>query len=287
MRSSIHANALLVKLSIGMPGKARKDKKMTHQVVHQNKLGENAGRWIKQLYPDEALAPIETVADAFRDWHYDKATLPWPDEGLRILPSSMHEQYCEQARTAKMEFERLQQTHFFAKWKEWIAWAMREHNGQFNPQNYDVAKVQRSFKFLIDFRPVPDSDHYVDSISTLLGADARSLDNTVAEAVKEAMADVWQKLVGPVKSLAHFGKAKELSPDNAVKLVKNIREIIDLVPRLNLQQDPALEQFRREITEELSAIPAEALTGDAQLRAATAAKADAIAKKMAAYMAVA
>lgn len=44
----INDKAVLVKLSIGMPGNTRKDKKLTGEVQASHSMGAQSGRWVKQ-----------------------------------------------------------------------------------------------------------------------------------------------------------------------------------------------------------------------------------------------
>src|SRR5215510_4902591 len=100
----INDKALLVKLAIGMPGNGRKDKPLTAEVIQNHNLASNAGRWNKLLYPKEAFEPIASLAGDARTFHYSN-TLPWMDDGARILPVLNYEDYMKELRSIKAKFK--------------------------------------------------------------------------------------------------------------------------------------------------------------------------------------
>ena len=51
-----------------------------------------------------------------------------------------------------------------------------------------------------------------------------------------------------------------------------MRELVDLLPRLNISDDPALESMRRRLAENLCPVEPDDLRADAGLRAAQAAE---------------
>jgi hypothetical protein len=58
----------------------------------------------KSLLAKDALAKITTVSGAAREYHYE-ATLPWLQDGSRILPSDNFFVYSERMRKLKEEFD--------------------------------------------------------------------------------------------------------------------------------------------------------------------------------------
>ncbi|GIW55381.1 MAG: hypothetical protein KatS3mg082_1785 [Nitrospiraceae bacterium] len=95
------------------------------------------------------------------------------------------------------------------------------------------------------------------------------------------MRDLWRRLLEAVQRVVERLSAEE--PRFRDTMVENLRELVDLVPRLNLTNDPRLEAMRQEIAQHLSGHAPEALRVDAAKRAAVAAKAKEIAQKIAIY----
>ncbi len=69
---------------------ARKlDRKVTDETNHAHGAASDAGRYNKALLAKDALAAVVTAANAARTFHYAR-TLPWLDDGARILPAAAY-----------------------------------------------------------------------------------------------------------------------------------------------------------------------------------------------------
>src|SRR6476660_2939846 len=97
--------ALLVSLQIHEWGAQRFDRFVSDQVARDHGAEPTAaGRYTKFLIPKEFLAPIRTVRNEARALHRE-LTLPWLDDGFRILPVSLHLQYTEKFQRLRTRFE--------------------------------------------------------------------------------------------------------------------------------------------------------------------------------------
>lgn len=278
----IEEKAMLVKFSVSMPGKARKDKILTAAVKAKEHLGENAGKWLKQLWPDNALEPMEKISNEARTYHYQR-TLPWTDEGYRILPTLAHTEYTVAMKKFRGEFE-LAAEIFVNRLQEWIEWAKIQHNGTFNADNYPPAqKLRAKCGMSAEFTPIPcASDFRVELAADELAAMTASLDARVNEAVKEAHADLWQRLVAPLQAMAD--KLKDPKAIFRDSLVGNLKEITTLIPMLNLQADENLSTFAAEVETQLATLKPQDLRDDAKARTDAQRRAAEILAKMSAYM---
>jgi hypothetical protein len=276
---NIQDKAVLVKLSLSLPGNSRKDVNLTDEVKLRHSLGQKAGRWLKQLYPDEAFDPLAEITNEVRTWHY-KRTLAY-DEGVRLLPTAIHMDYTAKMREFRRSFEGRRDT-FLARMDEWIAWARKEHNGTFNPDDYPgEEKVRDKFAFVVAYDPIPASDHFTQTISDMLGSEAAAIDNRVQLAVAEAHRELWGRLIAPVQAMV-----ERLSKEDAKfrdSLVSNIEEIVALVPSLNMSGDPKLEAFRNEIGAILTFWKPQELRDSAVARKKVADKAADILARMSGY----
>ena len=102
------------------------------------------------------------------------------------------------------------------------------------------------------------------------------------KAQDDAMRDLWRRLYEPVKHMAE----KLADPEGKFKdtLVSNIREIAGLLTRLNVAEDPNLEELRKEVEAKLCGQAPETLRTDATIRTMVAADARQIADVMRGYM---
>jgi len=279
----INDKALLVKLSIGMPGNGKKDKPITAEVTANHALASNAGRWNKTLYPAEAFAPIITIAGAARTFHYDN-TLPWLDDGMRILPTLNYQDYTTAMREFRSKFDSLAETHFLSRLSEWQDKARLMHNGTYRPEDYKPAhKLAKKFKLLTGCQPIPTSDDFrvkfSDGEMQLLRSDMNAQLN---RAITNAESDLWRRLVDPLSHLS----AKLADPDAKFKdsIVTNLDAICKLIPKLNLTADKRLADFAVQVETRLAGLIPDTLRKHPSDRNAARLVADQILAKMSDYM---
>jgi hypothetical protein len=277
--------AVLMRVSLGLPGENRQDKPMSETVKSEHSLGSKSGRWIKQLFPDEALAPIKKLDNEARAYHA-KVTLPY-DAGIGILPAPLIMEYGDKMREFSGQRANLVETHFLARYQEWVDWAKVEHNGTFDASLYPgVEDARERFYFKTEPVPIPDAEHYKSEISALLGVDAESVNVRIADATVEAQRELLRRMIGPVKAMAEKlceqpknGKQDIVFRDT---LIGNITEIAELAPKLNVGGDAAVDAFCSDMWA-LATYKPDTLREDKTVRSEAAAKAAEIAKRMSAY----
>lgn len=238
--SNLGKRAVLMRLTKGMPGEFRQDKTLTEKVKQEHNLGKKSGKWDKALFPPEALAPIKSL-DGEADKYHDAVTLPF-DKGIGILPAVLIESYSQKMMEFKSRRQHLVDTHFLDNYQKWIDWAKRELNGTFDASEYpDPEEMRKKFYFRTEPVPVPDSTHFESNVTSLLGLDAESVNIRVEDATKEAQRVLLSRMIEPLTHMAN--KLKEDKPKIFETMITNIAEIAELVPKLNLTDDPALNQF--------------------------------------------
>ena len=267
----------MARFSAGMPGEARQDKILTEGVKAAKNLGHQAGRWVKQLYPKDALDTIKNIIGRAREKHHE-LTLPWDDSGYRILPTTTYLEYTQAMREFRKEFEAAR-NEFDAKWDEWVNWAKVEHNGSFNPANYDKAKAYRAFKFASDFNPIPEQgDFRVALQDEDVTAMKKDLDERMKETLKLAQQELWERLAAPIRAMVE----RLSDPDKVFRntLVENLSNIVALVPKLNIAGDTTLDAFAKECSDKLLKYNADTLRESPSVRAQTAKDADEILRRL-------
>lgn len=266
--------AVLMRLSVGLPGQHRKDKKTTEEVKAARALGSEAGKWITDLWPEYALAAVKTLQNEARAYH-DKVTFPFgsrSDEdnqsatsaiaGIGILPAALIEEYKGKMADFRNRLEGLVHT-FVNSGEEWIAWARAQHNGTFNPKNYPgasdagfdsetfVEKMRKKFYLVTEPLPIPGAEQFTEAVTALLGVDVEGVNVRVRDAGHEAQRELMRRLIEPVKAmavkLAEQPKEGKDTPVFRDTLIGNLKEIVELAPKLNLSDDPHIEKFVKEL----------------------------------------
>jgi hypothetical protein len=273
--------AVLMRLSIGLPGENRQDKPLTESVKGEHGLGAGSGKWIKQLYPTEALACIKKLDNEARAYHA-AVTLPF-DAGIGILPAALIKEHADRMRQYAGMRAALVESHFLAKYQDWVDWARKEHNGTFDGSLYPgVDALREKFYFKTEPLPVPDAQHFQGTLSSLLGVDAESVNIRVQDAMVEAQRELMARLIAPVKAMADkLSEAPKVDvktgqpKDDIVfrdTLVGNVQQIAELALKLNIFGDANIDKFCAEMAA-LTRYTPKVLREDKATRAEAAAKA--------------
>lgn len=304
MCQALSQKAILMRFSAGVPGESRKDKRTTEEVQREKQIAHDGGKWVKNLWPEHALKAAKAKQTEARAYH-DSVTLPFgcksDDDGVDaitgvgVLPAALLAEYGDRMRQYKGEFDRIVQETFLADPTQWIDWAMKAHNGTFDPKNYPGCKVDAAGAVIFDaaeFRrvmakrfyvrteplPVPNASHFEDSIRQMLGQDAESVNIRLADAEQEARRELMRRLIAPVKAMADkLSEAPKVGKNGKEKediifrdtLVQNIRDIARLAPKLNITGDAQIDAFAKEM-DQLSAADPDTLREDKGTRAKTA-----------------
>jgi hypothetical protein len=97
---------------------------------------------------------------------------------------------------------------------------------------------------------------------------AREIDESVRQSLQKGTEDLWTRLKGVVAHMVE--RLNEPESRFHASLVTNICELIELLPRLNVNQDGELNRFAGEIRDRLCGFTARDLKKNEILRAATA-----------------
>lgn len=102
---SLHDKAMLMKLKISQWTARKYDKNVSEKVADDYQTtSKDAGRYNKILIAQEAIKKISQIVTKARDFH-EKQTLPWDDDGMRLLPAANYMNYTANMRRLKSEYE--------------------------------------------------------------------------------------------------------------------------------------------------------------------------------------
>lgn len=286
MSQAFRNKAMLVALHLESWSATRKDKQATESVHQTFGTSGKAGRYSKALVRKEALSGITRADSALRDFHREN-TLPWSQDGMRILPSANHPHYAQDMRRLLADRDKAVR-EFCAAYPSHVAQAQADLNGLFDYKDYPKpVELPDFFKASCDFLPFPDADDFrVSLVNEDLEAIRKHTAESIREAEREAMRDLWTRLHDAVKHMADKlsetrdgGKA----PIFRDSLVQNVKDLCALLPRLNVTDSPELEQARRDVLAKLGNVDPQTLRDSANARAQVTADANGILSKLSAY----
>ena len=280
--TNIAEKALICQLTVSQWLGRKYDKKATQDVANLNNTATNSGRYNKALLPmSDALNDIYKKTTLIRQRYYEN-TLPWGIKDTNLLPSKNYLEYMTLFRQEKSEWFDLVDK-FLADYPQLQLDAERYLGDLYNPNDYPHVSILRD-KFAMEMilMPVPTDDFRVSISDEELDKVQKDVGNRVDNASDNAMQEAWQRLYDKVKHMSDkLADPKSVFRDT---IVDNIAGLCDVLKRLNIHDDPNLENLRQEVETSFANEIPESLRNDPHHRNRKADEANAIMKKMNVYM---
>jgi hypothetical protein len=276
---SISSSAMLVELNISVWTGRKFDKVVSQEIDTAKQTTTRAGNYHKNLIADE---PIFTNIGKFqgnaRTYHYH-ATMPWSDSGMRLLTTPMYFDYHKTVSQMEMDFDNLV-IMALNDYPNMILRAKHRLGDLFNEHDYpDVDDLRNKYRFSVKFSPVPDvGDWRVD-----IGNDAQqvlkeSYANAYSANLELAYKDIWTRTHEALLNMSSklSGNNKQIFRDS---LVSNVKDMVDLLDKFNVTDDPKMKEAKAKIQSALVGITPDALREDDDLRLDTKSKVDELLKE--------
>lgn len=287
--------AILVDLDVGVWSASITDKEVSQEARAARKAEREAGSFRKHLVARKALEAIRKAISKMTTKHKN-LTLPWSNNGMRILKAETYEEWSREMRLGKAEFEKAVEAFITVYEGSVRADAKRFLGKMFKESDYPAAKVVRSkFYVKLEVMPVPESGDFRAKLGNRevailvkdLEAKTRERMQAAVDTVYEKVAEVVGKMFDKLSTYKPSPGPYQESAEGIFRdtLVTNVRELADLIPALNITNDPVLENFRVKMLQELCVHEPKVLRKDANVRARTAKAAKAIYDKAAAFIA--
>ena len=268
----ITQRAMLAAVHISIWTATKHDRKVSRDVADRHGAREQAGRYNKQLLMGAGkLEELRTLSSQIRQ-HFYKITLPWSDEGFRLLPSHFYFDLTTRMREFEVSFS-AGIDQFLDVYPDYIHEARAELGGLFREDDYPSAeKLREKFSVKLEVLPIPTGDDFRVTMSVEEQARvAREIDANVRQSLTRGTEDLWKRMREVVKHMVD--RLNEPESRFHATLVTNIFDLVSLLPRLNVNQDPDLERFASQIREKLCTYTAQDLKQHDLLRVTTAAEA--------------
>lgn len=268
--SALQDRAMLVNVSISSWTASKKDNKASDSVKAQAAATAKAGWFNKRLVDPTALQPINKVEGRIRDFHY-KFTLPWGDNGDRVLPGAAYMDYMDGLRKLKDEFD--SEAHkFVSDYPQHVQNARAILGKMYDPADYPTPEsIRQRFEVRTSFSPVPDAADFRVDVGVEAVAEIKlNIEANVNARLIGATRECWDRLDETVSKMM-----RTLADPDAVfrdSLVENLRTLVAILPKLNITNDGKLNDVVGKVRNWLLIEPDD-LRRDKKLRAFTAEKA--------------
>ena len=283
---NLSSSAILIDFSVSQWTGRKLDKRASEEVEVSNSasLGvANVHKRIMGKCPE--LDAIHKFVGNLRNSHYSM-TLPWSDQGLRIVTTMGLEKYTKAMTERQQQFEKLV-GKFIQVYATRINEAKTTLGNLFVSDDYpSLEMMQSKFGWRLNFMPIQESgDFRVD------------IGNWQAEILKEqytkyydtqytnAMNDLWDRLYKPLARMSERLDYPEDADKDTKKvftktLVSNVTEVLDLLKAFNVNDDRDMEMAHKKLRHALNGITPEALREDDHLRLDTKRSVDEVIKTL-------
>jgi hypothetical protein len=277
---SISASAVLVDLNISVWPASKIDREMTEQVNTGASAVRDASQTKKNLLAGTSLRKdIEKFAARVRLYH-NTHTLPWADKGQRLLPTKLFMEYKQTMNAYEQTFE-FMCDNFFNEYPRLVAEAPTNLGTMYRAEDYpELDDVRAKFGFRRAVDPIPDSgDFRLDVSSTDLDELRMQYDSKFEERVADAMRAPWDRLHAMLKGISE--KLTDKEGDDEKKryfdsLITNPLELCELLGKMNVTNDPKLEDARKQLEAVMLGTNIEVIKDDPGARSSVKSKVDAI-----------
>lgn len=268
----IARTAMLTALHISQ-WSARKFDKSASSDLNLQKRAKDVARVNKLLVAGDAIKPIQQLATAVRQEYY-KRTLPWGDNGERVMPAKMYQDWMLWYDEQRSAFDQLVDEFAATTYREQVRDAAYRMGDLFDLSDYPrPSEVRLKFSMRFDVRPIPTQDDFRVDISADLDKVLRQqvaddLDRLTGETMRHLWSQVGEMLTNIADRLA--------DPDARfrVALLENFTELVDDLDKLNIADDPELHRLQDTARKQLMALrDPKAMREDKPARAAAAAEA--------------
>jgi hypothetical protein len=280
---SISASALLVELNISVWPAAKIDREITEQVNTSAGAVVGAAQTKKNLFAGTSLRKdIEKFAARVRLYH-NQHTLPWADKGERLLPTKLFLDYKTAMNGYEQTFNNMC-ANFFAEYPRLVAEAPNNLGKMYRAEDYpDIQAVRLKFGFNRTVKPVPEAgDFRLDVPAEDMRELVDSFEQQQQQKLAEACREPWERLHATLLGVSE--KLTDVEGDESKKryhdsLITNPLELCGLLTKLNITNDPKLEEARRQLELTMLGANIEVIKEDAHSRKELKSKVDAILDK--------
>lgn len=271
-------NAMLVDLNISMWTGRKLDKKVSEEVDSAKGTRARAGNYHKKLLAgSDKLEQVQKIVSEVRRWSTDN-TLPWSDSGTRLLPMKNFFDY----KAVLNEYERKYNEaveEFLQEYPELVSSSAFTLGALFDRDEYPMAEDLRDkFAFRYVFAPVPDvGDFRVDVEEDAKRELEAQYKNYYETKVADAMNEAWTRLH---ETLTHMSSRLDYTDENKKRFhdttITNASELCSLLTKLNITNDPKLEEARQKLEKALVGVQPDDVRESEAIRSSVKSKVDEI-----------
>ena len=195
---SISSSAMLVEFGFSCWGTVKKDKAATKAIANGTGAAEDSVQGSKDIMSNEKLDKIRKHGANKRNQIHYKLTLPWSDQGQRLLPTTRQADYIYKMSEAEQEYWVLV-NDFLADYDFNVS--QRQANAQnlgtlWRAEDYPPAdELRKKFGWTVVRLPLGESgDFRLDIAAEAQDVIKQQYETHYANVVQGAMGDLWKRV---------------------------------------------------------------------------------------------
>ena len=266
---SISSAAMIVDFNASVWTARKKDRKASDDITSMNYAAKGVANVSKNLLGDCAeLQAVQKFAANVRNIHYSM-TLPWSDNGSRLLTTAAYFKYHEVMTDLQQEFHRLVEDFLSVyDWK--IMDAQAKLGDMFNRDEYPTRdSLQDKFGFRMSYVPLPDAgDFRIDIGNEAMSQIKTQYESHYTSAVNAAMQDLWHKLHDNLTTLVRQLDVNEEGKGNRLydSVFDRALDLIDMLGTCNVTGDSQMEAMRQRLEKALYGLNLDVIKNSPTLR---------------------
>lgn len=276
--------AVLVSLEIRRWEVNTHDASASREVARRKRLEDPSlvRLWKSRMPKNKFVSAISGAAATARKLHYDN-TFPWAQEGARLLPTRNYVDYMALMHKAKAHFWK-SVDEFIREFDRLKTMAQKSLKTMYKESDYpSVDSLRSSFGFKTLVLAVPAGEMLTADIpAEEIDRVRADIEQSVQQAFRDANRDLWDRLYGMIRRFQErLSDPKYMREDS----LTGMREMLQLLDRLNVTGDERLEELRKQAENRLGTLSIEDFKEkDSPRRTAALEDARRIEQAMAAFM---
>ena len=272
---SISSAAMIVDFNASVWTARKKDNKASEDVNNMNAADKGVANVTKNLLGEcDELRAVQKFAANVRNIHYSM-TMPWSDNGSRLLTTQQYFKYNEVMTDLQQEFYRL--VGELLDVYEWRVIKAQDKLGtMFNRDEYPTRdSLQDKFGFRVSYVPLPDAgDFRIDIGNEAMTQIKSQYESHYTQAIKTAMNDIWHKLHGNLTTLVRQLDVNEEGKGNRLydSVFDRAIELTEMLGTCNVTGDSQMEAMRRQLEQALHGLNLDQIKRSPTLREDTRTK---------------
>jgi hypothetical protein len=243
---SLARKAMLIDLHLSRWSGFKTDPKASKQLIQDTNAQAGSAVVNKRIVPREAFADIVTACNALRS-HIARCSLPWSDNGQRIMTRNIFELFMNGYGELERNFKAAVKEFIEVKYPRVRDQAAFRMGDLFVAQDYPTLdELREKFQVALDIDGITEPDDFRVALPEQELVKLRAgMEESINRRLSSAMQDVYVRIA---ELLEHYiekiGEPEAIFRDSTVN---NLVELMNILPGLNIVGDPKLRAIRQRI----------------------------------------